>query len=75
LSGGGEAELAKVVDGSADLDGDGDITLDEFYSHVYDRGRVDRRRLGTRRRRSVSWSPAPPARGEKWVRARPAAGC
>ena len=29
--------VAGLRDGSADLDGDGDITLDELYSYVYDR--------------------------------------
>ncbi|ANP51898.1 hypothetical protein J2Z21_009390 [Streptomyces griseochromogenes] len=29
--------VAGLQDGSADLDGDGDITLDELYSYVYDR--------------------------------------
>jgi YVTN family beta-propeller protein len=29
--------VAGIRDGSADLDGDGDITIDELYSYVYDR--------------------------------------
>ncbi|MGH3942564.1 MAG: caspase family protein [Pseudonocardiaceae bacterium] len=53
--------VAGLRDGSADLDGDGDIALDELYSYVYDRV-VERCPSSDRRNRTTSKAaPSSPA--------------
>nr|WP_042178049.1 hypothetical protein [Kibdelosporangium sp. MJ126-NF4]CEL12943.1 Probable serine/threonine-protein kinase pkwA [Kibdelosporangium sp. MJ126-NF4]CTQ98628.1 Probable serine/threonine-protein kinase pkwA (EC 2.7.11.1) [Kibdelosporangium sp. MJ126-NF4] len=63
--------LAGLRDGSADLDGDGEITVDELYAYVHDRIGADKPRYRPKRQsnvagrtviaRNVKWRPAKPA--------------
>jgi YVTN family beta-propeller protein len=76
--------VAGLRDGSADLDYDGDITIDELYNYVYDRVTDEMPQQRPKKldsvegrlvlARNVSWSPSAAERGAGQAAVGPAAG-
>nr|WP_052477623.1 caspase family protein [Kibdelosporangium sp. MJ126-NF4]CEL12944.1 High-affnity carbon uptake protein Hat/HatR [Kibdelosporangium sp. MJ126-NF4]CTQ98629.1 High-affnity carbon uptake protein Hat/HatR [Kibdelosporangium sp. MJ126-NF4] len=73
--------VAGLRDGSADLNGDGDITLDELYSYVHDKVVAEMPRQRPRKQdevkgqlviaRNISWTPPPPSQVDHAPKAAP----